>query len=240
MILGVIPARGGSKGVLRKNLRLLQGIPLVTHAIRRALAATSLCDVVVSTDDPVIAEVARQEKAAVPFLRPGELATDTISVWPAVRHAVGYWEAGRGARLEAVAVLQPTSPLRTAGDIDACIVRFREVEADICATAVLSHDSPYFNMLESDVGPFARPCSAIMQDHVRRQDAPRVYVLNGAVYVVRRTVLDMLENQFAFERFALSEMPRARSVDIDSEEDLELAEWLLSRHDPTVSARHSP
>ncbi len=231
MILGVIPARGGSKGLPRKNLRLLAGIPLIAHTIRAAQSSELLGDLVVSTDDPAIAETARAGGVSVPFLRPAELATDEIALWPAIRHAVAAWEAAHRARIEAVVVLQPTSPLRTAEDIDACIARFHETEADICATAVLSHDSPYWNMLEMRGGPFARPCSPVMQSGTRRQEAAPVYALNGAVYVVRRGVFETLRNQFDIERFAIAEMPRARSVDIDTEDDLEFAECLLARRE---------
>lgn len=232
MILGIVPARGGSKGLAGKNLRPLGGLPLVVHTIQAARASALLSDVVVSTDDPAIAEVARGAGAKVPFLRPADLATDTIAVWPAVRHAVEHWEAATpGVELEAVVLLQPTSPLRSAEDIDTCIARFREHEAEICVTVVVPHDSPYFNMVQitTDTAPFARPCSPIMREHARRQDAPSVYALNGAVYVVARPALAALENQFQLTRYAVSEMPRRRSVDIDSLEDLELAEWLLAR-----------
>lgn len=229
-ILGVIGARGGSKGFPGKNLRLLRGVPLIVHTIRAAQESRLLSDFIVSTDDPKIAEVARSYGADVPFLRPAELATDEASPWHVVRHAVREWEDRTHWQISAVVLLQPTSPLRNGGDIDLCIQRFREMDADICATAAVSHDSPYFNMVEiaPDSGPFARPCSFFMRDHLCRQDAPAVYALNGAVFVVKRSVLMTLENHFRVERFAVVEMPRRRSLDIDSAEDLELAEWLLS------------
>jgi CMP-N,N'-diacetyllegionaminic acid synthase len=232
VILGVVPARGGSKGLVGKNLRPLGGLPLVVHTIHAAQKSALLSDFVVSTDDPEIAAIARGAGARVPFLRPAELATDAIAVWPAVRHAVEQWEAATpGSALEAVVLLQPTSPLRNAEDIDNCITRFREHAADICVTVVAPHDNPYFNMVEitADSAPFARPCSPIMRAHARRQDAPTVYALNGAAYVVARSALATLENQFHLTRYAVCEMPRHRSVDIDSLEDLELAEWLLAR-----------
>lgn len=229
-ILGVIPARGGSKGVPGKNLQPLSGIPLIVHTIRAAQQSVLLSDFFVTTDDPGIADVARAAGARVPFLRPAELSTDEISVWPAVRHAVEHWERQEAQILEAVVLLQPTSPLRTGDDIDACVTRFRELAADICATVVAPHDSPYFNMVEVSLesAPFVRPCSPLMLDCSRRQQAPPVYALNGAVYVVRREVLATIENQFRVLRFAVYEMPRCRSVDIDGPEDFALAEWWLS------------
>lgn len=231
MILGVVPARGGSKGLPRKNLRVLAGVPLIVHTVRAAQQSVYLSDFLVSTDDAATAEAARAAGAKVPFLRPAELAGDEIGVWPAVRHAVGYWEQTEGQSPETLVLLQPTSPLRTGADIDACISRFRELDADLCATGVRAHDSPYFNMVEPTVAssPFVRPCSPVMLTLDRRQVAPTVYALNGAVYVVRRAALTMLENHSSIERFAIYEMPPSRSVDIDSAEDLELAEWLLAR-----------
>jgi len=231
MVLGVITARGGSKGLPGKNLRLLGGVPLIVHTIRAAQESRLLEDLLVSTDDLKIAEVARAAGAAVPFLRPEELARDDTSVWSVVRDAVKYWEESKARTVNAVALLQPTSPLRTGVDIDACILRFRELDADLCATAVVAHDSPYFNIVEFTPGSdsFVRPCSPIMLGSSRRQDVPKVYALNGAVYVVRRSTLDAFENQFEVGRFAILEMPRDRSVDIDTEDDLELAEWMLTR-----------
>lgn len=231
MILGVIPARGGSKGLPGKNIRPLGGLPLIVHTIRAAQGSRRLDDCLVSTDDPQIAEVAREAGARVPFLRPADLATDRIAVWPAVRHAVAQWEANGGARVDVAVLLQPTSPLRASEDIDACLARLADDGADLCVSVVRPHDSPYFNMVEitTETAPFARACSPLMRDAVRRQDAPAVYALNGAVYAVRRAVLEALENQFRIERLAVSEMPRQRSVDIDSLEDLELAAFMLSR-----------
>jgi len=217
-----------------KNLLLLDGVPLIIHTIRAAKESRLLDEFLVSTDDVKIAEVARSARANVPFLRPSELAGDETPVWLAVRHAVEHWEGIEAHPISAVVLLQPTSPLRTGSDIDACILRFRELDADMCATAVLTHDNPYFNMVEATPGffPFVRPCSPLMVNSFRRQDSPQVYALNGAVYVVRRSVLGTFDNQFQVSRFAIVEMPRSRSVDIDSEEDLQLAQWLLAHARP--------
>jgi N-acylneuraminate cytidylyltransferase len=228
-VLGVIPARGGSKGFPGKNLALLAGIPLIAHTIRAARASALLTDTIVSTDDPDIAEAARAHGGNVPFLRPSELATDDCPVWPAVRHAAEHWERARRQPLDLVVLLQPTSPLRTGDDIDRCVAQLRALGAELCASAVVPHDSPYFNMVEvtPESDPFARPCSPRMRSNQRRQDAPTVYALNGAVYAVTRDALSRLENQFRLERFAVYEMPRERSVDIDAPADLDRAEWLL-------------
>lgn len=229
--LGVIAARGGSKGFPGKNLRLLDGRPLIEHTILAARNSRLLGDFLVTTDSPAIAEAARIAGAKVPFLRPPELATDEVSIWPAVRHAAEQWERASGRQAEAVVLLQPTSPLRTAEDIDGCITRFLDSEADICSSVTATHDSPYFNMVEPVPGDpdLVRPCTPLMTDRSRRQEAPPVYAVNGAVYVIRRSVLQGLQSQFRVGRYVAYEMPRARSADIDGPEDLEFAEWLLSR-----------
>jgi len=229
--LGVIAARGGSKGFPGKNLRRLAGLPLIVHTILAAQQSRLLEEFLVTTDDPAIADTAREAGAPVPFLRPPDLATDDIPIWPAVLHATEQWEKAAGRVADAVVLLQPTSPLRTAGDIDGCITRFRDSEADICSSVTATHDSPYFNMVEPVPGDpdLVRPCTSLMTDRSRRQDAPPVYAINGAVYVIRRSVLRDLQNQFRVGRYVAYEMPRTRSVDIDGPDDLEFAEWLLSR-----------
>lgn len=230
-ILGIIPARGGSKGLPKKNILPLAGIPLIVYTVRAAQRCKLLTDCLVSTDDPAVVAISRKAGAKTPFLRPAELAKDDVSIWPVVRHAVHYWETNEHRTTDIVVLLQPTSPLRTEKDIASCIVRFQELNADICCTAVVPHDNPYFNMVEitSESAPFAVPCTPFMKKNQRRQTAPPVFSLNGAVYVVRRSVLESLENQFALERFAVSEMATCRSVDIDTAEDLELAKFWLSR-----------
>src|SRR5262249_37345481 len=147
------------------------------------------------------------------------------------QHATGFWESTHRTTASAVVLLQPTSPLRTAGDIDGCIDRFCETNAEICASVVRPHDSPYFNMVEADprARPFVPACSPHMHRYARRQDAPVVYALNGAVYVIGRSTLARIENQFRLRRFAVYEMPTRRSVDIDDAEHLALAECLLSQ-----------
>ena len=229
MILGVIAARGGSKGLPGKNLRPLGGVPLIVHTIRAAQACRRLSDFLVTTDDGEIARVAREAGAPVPFLRPSELATDEVSIWPAVAHATGEWERRTGTLVQTVVLLQPTSPLRTGEDIDGCIARFKETGAELCFSVVRAHDSPYFNLVEPDsaMKGFVKPCSPVMRDHARRQAAPPVFAVNGAVYVIRRPLVEELRNQFHLDRIAAYEMPRDRSIDIDTVDDFLWADWLI-------------
>lgn len=238
MILGIIAARGGSKGLPGKNLRPLAGRPLIVHTIRAAQESRALSDYLVTTDDPGIARVSQDVGAPVPFMRPSELASDEISIWPAVDHAVMEWERRRGQPVATVVLLQPTSPLRTAADIDGCVAKFQATGADLCLSVVKSHDSPYFNLIEPEsVGSlFMKPCSALMRNHSRRQAAPPVYAINGAVYVMRRSAVVGLTNQFQLGRIAAYEMPRRRSLDIDTAEDLDMAEWLIARAAKSTAA----
>jgi CMP-N-acetylneuraminic acid synthetase len=200
------------------------------YSIRAAQGSRLLQDFLVSTDDSEIAEFSRTAGANVPFLRPPELATDNISIWPAVLHATEFWEDANQVKVDSVVLLQATSPLRTSEDIDGCIRHFLETQADICLTVVEAHDSPYFNMVEEvpDSPGLVRPCSEVLLRQTRRQDARRVLVVNGAVYVARRETFP-IENQFGVSRLAAYEMPRPHSIDIDTAEDLEFAEWMLSR-----------
>lgn len=231
MILGVIAARGGSKGLPGKNLRLLGGVPLIVHTIRAAQASRLLSAFLVTTDDEDIARVAREAGAPVPFMRPPELATDEASIWPAVAHATGEWERRSGTPVQTVVLLQPTSPLRTGEDIDGCITRFKGTDAELCFSVVRSHDSPYFNLVEPDTAAqgFVKPCTPVMRDHARRQVAPPVYAVNGAVYVIRRSLVEGLRNQFHLDCIAAYEMSRDRSIDIDTVDDFQWADWLIGQ-----------
>jgi CMP-N,N'-diacetyllegionaminic acid synthase len=229
-MLAVIPARGGSKSLPRKNVLPLAGVPLIVYTVRAALQSGQFADVVVSTDDAEIAAIAREAGASVPFMRPNELASDTASLWPVLRHAVTNWEE-KHRRADIVVLLQPTSPLRTEHDIKACIAQFQKTGSDLCCSASRGHDSPYFNMVEitPESRPYAKPCTTFMRQNQRRQDAPPVFSLNGAIYVLKRSLLDSMESQFYPERLMVYEMPFERSIDIDTQGDFALAEYWLTR-----------
>lgn len=229
--LGVVVARGGSKRFPGKNLRHLGGRPLITYAVLAAQQSRLLHDFIVSTDDPAIAQVAQAAGAKAPFLRPPELAADDVPIWPVALHATREWEKLTGRPADAVVLLQATSPLRTSDDIDGSIRRFWDLEADVCASVVRSHDSPYFNMVApcSPASDLVRPLTEEMCGRAYRWDDHPVYALNGAVFVYRPSILDGLTSQFRVGRYVVYPMPRCRSVDIDEPEDLELAEWYMRR-----------
>jgi CMP-N,N'-diacetyllegionaminic acid synthase len=230
--IATICARGGSKGLPGKNLRELQGLPLIVHSIRQALACAAVSGVYVSTDDPAIADVARAAGAQVPFLRPAELATDQAPKLPALEHLV-VWVASQGVKVDTVVDLQPTSPLREPQDIAAALAA--DPGAGLVVSVCEARDNPYFNLVEraSD----GRVSLSKGLGSGRRQDVPDVFALNGSIYVWQRDALQLAARQglWSVPRIGLYVMPRARSVDIDDLDDFEYAQWLLSRRKDTTS-----
>ena len=228
-IVGFIFARGGSKGVLRKNLRLLAGKPLIAYAIQTGLSSRWIDTMIVSTDDEEIAATALEYGAIVPFLRPAELAGDSSPEWESWQHAIT--TVNNDDRLPNVDVfvsIPTTAPLRFVSDVDACIDTFLEVRPDVVATATEAHRSPWFNMLVVDDDGTAR--KVISNERIiRRQDAPVAYDMTTVSYVARpQYVLDS-ESMFEGDLRAVI-VPKERALDIDTEFDFELAEWMIARH----------
>jgi CMP-N-acetylneuraminic acid synthetase len=217
-VLGLIPARGGSKGVPRKNVRDLAGKPALAWTVEAALASSSLARVVVSTDDEAIATVARAGGAEAPFVRPAELAGDETTDLPVYRHAL----QALGDGFDAVAWLRPTAPLRTAEDIDAAVTLLDETGADCVRSVCPAEHNPYWMGTIED----GRLVPLLGEVPSRRQLLPEVVRLNGAVDVVRcASVRDEL---FAGD-VRTYVMPVERSVELDTELDFLLAEALLRR-----------
>lgn len=226
VVLGVIPARGGSKGVPRKNLATVAGRPLLAFTADAVFGSRHLTRTVVSTDDPAIAEAARALGLDVPFLRPADLAGDEVPMLPVLQHALGH-ARGTGAAPDAVVLLQPTSPLRTAAHVDAAIERLVETGADTVVSVVeVPHQfNPTSVMrLEDDrLVPFLDGPLVL-----RRQDKPRTYARNGpAVLAVRAAVLDAGALYGRDVRPYL--MTAADSIDIDTADDLDLLAYLLTK-----------
>ena len=225
--IATICARGGSKGLPGKNIRPFAGRPLIAHTIAHALACEQIDAVYVSTDDARIAAAARAAGATVPYLRPAELATDEVGKVPVIEHLVAHLES-TGERIARVVDLQPTSPLRVSADIAAALAM--RPDADLVVSVCEAADNPYFNLVE----PGADGWMHLSKGHggVRRQDVPPVYALNGSIYVWQREALARAAVQGMWSvKIATSLMPRGRSVDIDTLEDFEYAEWLYGRRD---------
>ncbi len=222
-VLATISARGGSKGIPRKNIRAMAGKPLIGWAIEEGLKSKYIDRLVLSTEDEEIAEVARLCGAEIPFMRPGELASDTASGVAPVLHMLDTLPE----KYDYVVLLQPTSPLRTVEDIDGCIKRCIEHDANCCISMVEASVSPYytFHLTEDDRLKFV-----IEQDSyfTARQQLPDTYEPNGAVYVAKCDWIRRTQKYLTAETLAYV-MPRERSLDVDDLFDFELCEMVLQK-----------
>lgn len=225
--LGLIPARGGSKGVPRKNIHLLAGKPLIAYTIEAALQSKYRLRIIVSTDAAEIAEVAQVAGAEVPFLRPAELAQDDTPTFPVVQHALQWLEQHENYQPEVVVLLQPTSPLRRAEHVDQGVELLLQTNADSVVSVCEVEHSPYWMRVLDDKG-IVRPFVETDREFLRRQDLPPVYRLNGALYVTKRRVIMEKEGLLGDDVRALV-MARQDSIDIDDEVDFLLAELLVKR-----------
>jgi CMP-N,N'-diacetyllegionaminic acid synthase len=232
-ILALIPARGGSKGIPRKNLAIIGGHPLIVHTILTAKASGRLTRIVVSTDDRDISEVARQYGADVPFVRPPELSTDHAKSADVVLHALRALEEQDERRYDVICLLEPTSPLRTIADINGALDMLASSDAD-AVVSVYRVEAPHpIKTLQIDgnrIGPF-------MPDRWRpnltRQELPPVYAVNGAVYCIRRDAF-LASRSFWGASAAPYVMPQERSVNIDTPLDLTVADVLLKQREQTL------
>jgi CMP-N,N'-diacetyllegionaminic acid synthase len=228
LTIGAICARGGSKGVPRKNLRPLHGKTLIARAVEQALAAGVFDHVVSSTDDAEMADAARQAGAEVPFLRPAHLAEDASNKWYVFRHLVTELE-GRGlGPVGIVADLDTGAALRNVEDIRGSLRNLIETGADVCVTAYEADHNPYYNMVEMDAQGIARVCNPPPLPIANRQQAPPVYNLSPAIFAIRRSALFEREH-WSQCRMTLWVIPRERAVDIDTEFDFRLVEFLLGQ-----------
>lgn len=219
--MGIIPARGGSKGVPRKNVRIVGGIPLIGHTIRAAQMSRRLVRFVVSTDDPEIAEAAERFGAQV-VKRPSELARDDSPVDGAIRHALD----AAGADCDTIALLQPTAPLRRSDDIDAALDLFAEGSADTVIGITQVGDTHPSRMYRLTDG-LMRPILPEPAGRLRQQLEP-IFIRNGAIYICSTAQLRTTSSLFG-PRLRGYVMPAERAVNIDEEIDLVVADYLLSK-----------
>jgi len=221
-VLAIIPARGGSKGVPRKNLRSLAGKPLIAWTIEESAKSAYIDRTILSSDDEEIIAIARQWNCEVPFVRPAKLAEDQVPGEEPVLHAI----AAINEKYDYVVLLQPTSPLRLAEDIDACIEKCFSQNAPACVTVTIPDKSPYWMYFMDNEGKLY---PVIEEKNVAslRQQLKSVYLLNGAVYVAK---IDwFLKNKkFVSDGTVAYLMPKSRSMDIDTEWDLKICQILLS------------
>lgn len=225
--LFVIPARGGSKGIPGKNIKPLCGKPLIAYSVEVARQLADDRDICVTTDDEAIADVVRNLGLEVPFMRPAYLATDGCGTYEVLLHAVKYYE-DLGRDYDTLVLLQPTSPMRTPDDVRAAIKAYSP-DIDMVVTVTEASSNPYYNCYETDAEGFLH-ISKGDGSYVRRQDAPKAWEYNGAVYVIN---IDSLKRMplSKFSRRKMVEMSRERSVDLDTPLDWLVAEAVMSGAD---------
>lgn len=221
-VLAIIPARGGSKGVPRKNVRILAGKNLIAWTIEEAKKSKYIDRIILSSEDEEIIKIAKEFGCEVPFVRPTKLALDDTPGIAPLLHALG-----EVTGYDYVISLQPTSPLRIAEDIDACIEKMIAMNSPACVSVTEPANSPYWMYTVNDKEKIV---PLIEQDEltVRRQDLPVVYALNGAVYVAEVNWLKQSKSFLTAETVAFI-MPNNRSYDIDTEEDFLWCEWLAGK-----------
>lgn len=221
-------ARGGSKGVPGKNIRPFAGKPLIAHTLELALAIPEISKVILSTDDPEIAEVGRQFGATVPFLRPAELSADNSPEWKAWQHAISHVRDVMGEPFDRFISLPATSPLRSEADVRNCLDRYAEGTADIVIGITPATSNPYFNMLKLDADGRADLVIHPEGKVTRRQDAPDLFDIAPCAYVSSPDFI--LSHSGLFDGVLKTALiPNERAVDIDTPLDFEFAEFLFRK-----------
>lgn len=227
-ILGVIVARGGSKGIPRKNIKELNGKPLIAYTIAAAQASKYLTSVILSTNDEETAQVSRDIGMDVPFLRPEELAQDTSSALSVIQHALEWMKNNRGEKYDFVMILQPTSPLRLPEDIDACIQKIVDTEADSVMSMVelVDFSVKKLKKIENDI--IVPLLEEEGQTSAQRDTLEKLYKRNAAIYL---TKTECIQNNDLFGKISRPYvMPAERSVDINHPFDFLMAETILKKN----------
>ena len=229
--VAVLCARGGSVGVPGKNTRLIAGRPLIAWSIAQALESGLFAHVAVSSDSPDILEAARQAGATLLVQRPDHLATDTVSVLPAVEHCLAAIEAHQGALVRSFVLLQATSPTREVADIKGAVALFDHHACSSVITGCAARASPYFSLVEETPQGTVILSKPTDPPIVRRQDAPRCFDMNGSIYVVDR-IRFATQQQMIWPDTRLFEMSAENSVDIDTLLDFRIAEMIMDTRHP--------
>lgn len=226
-ILGVIPARGGSKGIPNKNTVNLCGVPLIVHTIRAAQKSRLLTDYILSTDSQDISDCASSYGLKPKGLRPPELATDIAKTTDAVIYEVRKYEKDNGIKVDSVVLLQPTAPMRTHVDIDEAISLYLNSGVS-SLISVYDAGNVHPNIMYISEGNYLNPVIDDGTALIRRQDFRSVYIRNGALYIASRSLL-LRKGTFICQSPVPYIMPRERSINIDEPFDLEIAEWMMGR-----------
>ena len=223
-ILVIIPARGGSKGIPGKNIKLLGGKPLIYYAIDVARAIVDDTHICVSTDDDQIIRVVEQYGLSVPFIRPTELATDTAGSYGVLLHALSFYES-KGEHFDAVVLLQVTSPFRTVNHVREALNLYNK-DLDIVVSVKETDSNPYYLCFEEDTEGMLH-ISKGDGHYTRRQDCPPVYEYNGAIYIINPERMKAMPLN-KFKKRVKYVMDREHSVDLDTMMDWMIAEYMIT------------
>ncbi len=224
-ILVVIPARGGSKGIPHKNIKPLNGKPLIYYTIDEARQIVKDEDICISTDDPEIIKYVEEYGLNVPFVRPEELATDTAGTYEVLLHALDFYEK-KGHHYEAVLLLQNTSPFRKAEQIIEALTLFNN-DVDMVVSVKECEANPYYCVFEEDECGYLHVCKGD-GTYFRRQDAPKVYEYNGAIYIMKAETLKTTHMHKMKKRIKFV-MDDITSFDLDTMWDWKMAENIIKQ-----------
>jgi CMP-N,N'-diacetyllegionaminic acid synthase len=226
-ILFIIPARGGSKGVPKKNVKLFLGKPLIHYSIEYARLFVPDSNICVSTDDDEIIACIRQIGIDVPFIRPNNLATDTSDTFSVLQHALNHYLLNENRQFEGVVLLQPTSPMRERKHLEEAIKLWNK-ETEMVVSVSEAESSPYFTLFEEDNNGFLKIC---MGDgsFTRRQDAPTIYEYNGSIYIIRSDILQLKNSFKEITKKIKYVMDCHYSIDIDTIDDWNYAEYKYAK-----------
>lgn len=225
--LVIIPARGGSKGIPHKNIKPLDGKPLIHYTIDVARAIVADDDICVSTDDAEIISVVEQYGLKVPFVRPEELATDTAGTYEVLLHALNYYEDKLNRHYDVVILLQNTSPFRSAEQLKDALKLYRD-DIDMVVSVKECPANPYYCVFEENAEGFLHVCKG-EGNIFRRQDAPKVYEYNGAIYIMNANVLKTTHMHRMKKRVKYV-MDDRSSFDLDTMWDWQMAEMMISQN----------
>jgi len=224
-ILGIIPARAGSKSIPGKNIFPLNGRPLISYTIEAGISSELITDLIVSTDSAEIKNVSEKLGATVPFIRPEALASDSALAIPTIQHAVDTYEEIVGYKYDYIVMLQPTAPLRKFFDIDNALNKLIDADAD-GIISIVDVDNYHPEKMKVIKGDYLFDLNKSSKENTPRQELPKIYIVNGAIYATKRDVF-MERNTFKGEKCLHYIMPVERSVNIDNYSDLIVAEYLL-------------
>lgn len=223
----LIPARGGSKGVPKKNIKKLIEKPLIFYSIDVARGVTDDSNICVSTDDiEIIDTIENGRKLKVPFIRPNELATDTATSYDVMLHAINHYEK-KEINYDTIILLQPTSPLRLIKHLKEAISLYNSSNVEMVVSVVESKGNPYFNLFEENSNGFLEKSKKI--NYTRRQDCPKVYEYNGSIYIIDLKSLKKGPVS-TFTKIKKYEMEPEYSIDIDTPFDWKIAELLMTEN----------